>query len=201
MTRTTRGLIAALALGTALILAGCSQTTAGTPTGTTASETSSSSGSAMPALDPEPYRDKPCELLSADLPRSLGYTAPGTADISSRVSTLFTGQGCAWISGAKTIQIQILLKNQDPNLPGITKTFLQRDRGVLAYADPTEASGYQAAFADLTDERARGNCAVIVALSSDESAVTRASGYNNAQDSCDTAKQLAEAMIKTLQGS
>jgi hypothetical protein len=190
-------------IGATALLTACSQTTRGAATPDSSSVASASPGSnAARPLNPEPYRDKPCDLLPAELPASLGYPQPGTPDTTSQAATVITGQSCSWLAPAssKTIQVQVLLENRDAGAPGLAHTFSEHDKGLIAYADPTSVSGYEAAFADLTDERARGNCALLVSVSSTETVVARASGYSGAQDSCDTAKQLAEAMVKTLQG-
>jgi hypothetical protein len=191
-----------VAVGVTLALAGCSHSTTGSAAPVASSAGAPASSATAPALDPEPYRSKPCDLLPAGLPASLGYHQPPTSDTTSQTATLVAGPACSWLmpTEPKMIQVQVLIKNRDANLPGLAKTFLQLQRGLIAYADPTEVSGYEAAFADLTDERARGNCALVVAVSADEAVNARASGYSGAQESCDMAKQLAEAMIKTLQG-
>jgi hypothetical protein len=193
----------AITVGATLALAGCSHSTPGSAAPVASSAGAPASTATLPALDPEPYRSKPCDLLPANLPASLGYHQAPIVDTTSQVATLLAGPGCSWLmpTEPKSIQVQVLIKNRDANLPGLAKTFLQHQRGLIAYADPTEVSGYQAAFADVTDERPRGNCALLVAVSPDEAVNARASGYSGAQESCDTAKQLAEAMIKTLQGS
>lgn len=194
---------AAIAVVAALATTACSQTTSGSAAPATSSATGSSPGasSAQP-LNPEPYRSKPCDLLPAALPTSLGYTQPGIPDTTSQTATIIAGQGCSWLIPAesKMIQVQVLLENRDANAPGLAKTFSQHEKGLIAYADPTTVSGYEAAYADVTDERPRGNCALLVSVSDTQTLNARASGYSGAQDSCDTAKQLAEAMVKTLQG-
>lgn len=202
MNRAMRTLGAVVTAGATLMLAACTSGT-GNPTtpatSDTASPTSASSGSAMPALDAEPYRSKPCDLLPADFLSSAGYTAPGNADTTSQTSKTFSGQACNWHSGTKTIHVQIALKNGNP--PGIAKTLLQHDRGILAYAEPTDVSGYPSAYAGLTDLRSRGDCSLSVAVSDDVSLGFEAAGYGGEQQSCDLVKQMAEATIKTLQVS
>ncbi|WP_236788965.1 DUF3558 domain-containing protein [Amycolatopsis sp. GM8] len=194
-----------LAFGAMFALAGCSQSTPGSPipadTGT--SGPAASGTPSQPALDAEPYRTKPCDLLPADLLKSLGYTAAGMVVAPDKAA--IAGDACAWhdYSGpkAKSIQAHILKKITDPNFPGLAAIFNNYKKGLIAYADPTDVSGYQGVFADLQDDRSSGKCDLSVAISDTQVLTASADGYNNAQDSCDTAKQLAEAMIKTLQGS
>ncbi|TNC21182.1 DUF3558 domain-containing protein [Amycolatopsis alkalitolerans] len=197
---------ACLAFGATLALAGCSRSTPGAPapagTGTPAPATSGTQSS-PPALDAEPYRTKPCDLLPAALLKSLGYTAPGTVTAADKA--VIAGNACSWndYSGPKTrsIQVHIQRKITDPNFPGLTAIFNNYKKGLVAYADPTEVSGYQGVFADMVDERSSGKCDLSVAISDTQVLTASADGYSGAQDSCDTAKQLAQAMIKTLQGS
>lgn len=190
-------------LAAALPLAGCSNSTAGTPA--PASTDGSATSSAQPALDAETYRSKPCELLPAELPQSLGYSGAGTPVTAGKNVDLTTGQSCTWndFSGgkAKSIQVQILPKNSTPSFPGLASVFHNRELGLIAYAEPTDVLGYQAVFADTTDSRPNGKCAISVAISDNQLISADADGYQGADDSCDTAKQLAEAMIKTLGGS
>ncbi|WP_431876889.1 DUF3558 family protein [Amycolatopsis sacchari] len=193
---------AALAASAALLLAGCSQPTSGAPTPDGSPSAAAPSSSGLPALSAEPYRSKPCELLPATLPSSLGYSQAPTAETTGDRATYVTGQTCSWnMAGAsKAIQVQIFPENQNADSPGLTSTFSKFEKGLIAYADRTTVSGYDAVYADLTDERPRGNCPLLVAVSATETVGTRATGYSNAQEACDLAKQLAEAAVKTLQG-
>lgn len=194
-----------LALAALSLASACSQTTAGSP------EPSSSSGQSAPAsvggsaaptishpLDPTAYLNRTCDLVPQQLVTQLGYTnATPTGEDSS------FGPGCGWV-GTDTLKpknfnvsIEVLNGKRNGGLPTIYKA---RDRGFYAFAEPTTVSGYPAAYADLRDRRAQGKCTVFVGIADDLTFATGVDGYTNAQDSCDTAKQIAAAVITTLQG-
>jgi hypothetical protein len=187
----------------ATLLGGCSSTTAGSPA-PASTGASGGSSSSQPALDAEPYRTKPCELIPADMPASLGFSAPGAAMTEGKNVAVVGGQSCSWndfSSGAKSIQVQILPKNSDPRSPGISAILNNFKLGHLAYADPTDVLGYQAVFSDIKESRAQGQCSISVAISDTQVVGATTVGFPGADNSCGTAKQLAEAMVKTLGGA
>ncbi len=150
-------------------------------------------------LDPTSYREKPCELLPPQLSQSLNYTNPGITTLNG-VGAIVGGPACNWLMPGigKEISVQLGLTNTDPSTPGLARTFALREKGRIAYAEPTEVSGYPAAFADVTDGRPAGRCALAVAVADSEVFAATAQGYQGAQESCDLAKQVAEAVIQTL---
>lgn len=188
----------AIALSLALTSA-CSETKAGNPI---ASSSSAAATPTVPAvklpLDPAAFVDKPCDLVPQQLLSQLGYTDPTPTAADSPF-----GPGCGWIdvSGSNpknfSAGLQILKGKRNGGLSSIYQT---RDGGGYAFADPTEVSGYPAAFADTQDRRTQGKCSVYVGIADDLTFSVGVDGYQNAQDSCDTAKQIAAAVITKLQG-
>ena len=128
----------------------------------------------------------------------LGYSNPTPTTADSPF-----GPGCGWIdiSGAKpknfSVGVQILKGQRNGGLASVYKT---HDSGGYAYADSTDVSGYPAAFADTQDRRDQGKCSVYVGIADDLTFSAGVDGYSGAQDSCDTAKQIAASVITTLQG-
>jgi hypothetical protein len=191
------------------LLAGCSQNVPGTPNASTAPGASDTSGSGAPnndeiadPLDPTAFLNRPCDLVPQQLLTQLGFTAPGTPDTSSNTAKNLSGPNCGWISTAES-------KNMSINVPvlaggkhggGIETVFQARDQGGYAYADATKIDGYPGAYADIADDRAQGDCSLHVGIQNDLTFALSVSGYHDAQDSCGTAAQIADAVIKTLQG-
>lgn len=201
MTRLIRTVLSAcFAATSALALAACSQTTGGTPA--PASGTASSS---PPPVNVEPYRTKPCDLLAPSAVNSFGYTEPGSPTTDGSATLQINGQSCAWhsvVNGkSRSLQIGIALTNTNPRHPGLSDIYDNAKTGLVAYAVPTDVSGYPAVFADLRDDRPKGICTVTFAVSDTQLLTAGTTGYTGAQDSCDTAKQAAEDMIKTLKGA
>jgi hypothetical protein len=188
---------------TVLALAGCSQTTEGTPSTPGPSAATNAPGAQKVAnpLDPSVYQQKPCDLLPKATPTQLGYAGAGMPDLAS-VGAKSGGPGCSWLQSGtgREIHVQVGIKGQNPGHPGVSATFEQQRRGLIAYAEPTEVGGYPAAFADVTDGRSHGRCALVTAVADDQVIGSSAQGYQGEQDSCDLAKQLAAAAIETLKG-
>ena len=185
-----------LALPLAL-MGGCSATTAGTPTAdSSATSTPTASSEAQHVtnpLDPTPYLSKPCDLVPQQLTAQLGVTQP-KPDMS-------LGSFCGWISETddKTLTVSIPTLTNGKN-GGIAAVYKARDAGGYRFADPTEVSGYPAAFADTTDRRAQGKCTVYVGISDGVVFAAGVDGFRGQEDSCGAAQQVAAAVIATLEG-
>ena len=192
----SRKTIALVAVPMAL-LAACSTTTAGTPTvDSSAASTPTASSEAQHVanpLDPTPYLSKPCDLVPQQLTWQIGVTQP-KPDMS-------LGSFCGWISETddKTLTVSIPTVTNGKN-GGIAAVYKTRDAGGYRFADPTEVSGYPAAFADTTDRRAQGKCTVYVGISDDVVFAAGVDGFQGEQDSCGAAQQVAAAVIATLKG-
>src|SRR5215470_11312628 len=81
---------------TLAVVASCSQTTAGTPDGSASpAPTSAAAGGVSQPLDPNTYLGKPCDLVSQSALTQLGYTAPGTPNLTSQTA-ITGGPSCDW---------------------------------------------------------------------------------------------------------
>ncbi|KAA9165759.1 DUF3558 domain-containing protein [Amycolatopsis acidicola] len=203
MTRKYRLLMTALLAASAAAVSACSSTTDGAPSTSTSGASSSAPGSEQPTkvdhpLDPSAYLDKPCDLVPQTLVGQLGFSNPEPTGADSAF-----GPGCGWIdvrtshSRNFNVNIQVLKGKRNGGLASVYKT---RDAGGYDFAEPTDVSGYPAAFADTQDRRTEGKCSVYVGIADDLTFSAGVDGYDNAQDSCDAAKRIAAAVITTLQG-
>lgn len=184
------------------LLGACSSTTSGTPT-PASTGTSAGAASARPPLDPEPYRTKPCELVPASLPQSLGFSAPGQTVLRDPTVTMDLGQSCDWkeiTDTAKSAHVQILPR-VNPQASRVDTAVHNFQIGLLAYADVTDVLGYRSVFFDVRDNREKGDCSITVELGNGEDVGATANGFPGKDNSCGNAKQLATAAVKTLEGS
>jgi hypothetical protein len=192
--------------GTAALLtsvSGCTETTTGNPavssTGTTsqAGDSSTAPKVANPLTAIASYTSKPCDLVPTAMITQLGYSNPDPSNATSAI-----GPGCGWIdvrtSKGRNINVAIGILNGKGN-GGIAKIYTLNG-SLFSFVEPTEVSGYPAAYADGSDLRSKGKCEIWVGATDDVTFSVNADGYSGAQDSCDTAKQIAAAVITKLQG-
>jgi hypothetical protein len=199
-----RLLVLAGAAVTLTLVSACTETTSGSPgtSGTSASTQTSGPSSAPKVANPLPdvasYTDKPCDLVPAALVTQLGYSDPEPSDANGAL-----GPGCGWIdvrtAHGKNFNVAIGILNGKGN-GGIAKVY-SLNGSLFSFVEPTsDVSGYPAVYADTTDRRTQGKCALIVGVTDDVTFSVDTDGYSGAQDSCDTAKQIAAAVITKLQG-
>ncbi len=200
------------------LVAGCSDKTNGTatpatPTGggeettstTTQRSTPSSSSSDAPMvnnpLDASKYLTQPCAILSPATLQSYKISKPGKADVDSETAKL-AGPACIWTSDDQPISKSYNVGFLTGNKKGLSDTYRGGKKAFPGYFEPTEVDGYPAVFNDLIDARKNGSCNVTVGISDTlafRAAVTFPTQVGAA--SCDSAKQLASAVIQTLKGA
>lgn len=190
------GLLTALS-----ICAGCSQQTAGTPSADTAQPSAQSSAPKVSQpLDPAAYLGDPCTIVPPQVLTQLGYTDPGTPNTTS-ATAVAGGPSCQWLmpDSSKTIDVGIQRSSSGKDNGGVAK-ILSLNGSLFSFAEPTTVSGYPAAYADTQDDRPRGACTLWVGIQDDLTFSVADDRYSDAQDSCDTANQIAAAVISKLQG-
>jgi hypothetical protein len=214
------GLIKAMAgIAVAVVLvAGCSDkrngtatpaTTTGGRSETTSSpsrtSTSTSNGNGAPKvespLDASKYLSQPCAILSAAVLQSYKITKPGKPDVDSEVAKT-AGPACIWSSDDQPIPKGYNVGLLTGNKKGLSDTYRGGAEAFPGYFEPTDVSGYPAVFNGLTDTRKNGSCNITVGISDTlafRAAVTFPSSAG--ATSCDSAKQLAGAVIQTLKGA
>lgn len=191
-------------------LAACGTSAGGNPSGSevpssTASGTQSSSASDAPTgkaprvsapLPTAEITANPCNALSSSQMTELGIMPPGKA------STNDAGPICQWQGAANPSNaafINVLTANKN----GLDAIYTNHDLGKLAYFEPTEVDGYPGVYGEATDERSTGSCTVTVGVT-DQLAVAASvlllTGSNKAHP-CDSANQIASAMIEHLKGA
>jgi hypothetical protein len=200
-----------------VLVAGCSDKAPGTATPatttggsgettstTTGRSTPTSSGGAPKVSTPlsaGKYLPQPCTVLSAATLQTYKITKPGTPDVDSEVAKT-AGPSCTWTSDdqpiSKTYNVGFLTGNKN----GLSDTYRGGKKAFPGYFEPTEVVGYPAVFNDLIDARNNGACNVTVGIS--DTLAFRAAVTFPTQagaTSCDSAKQLAAAVIETLKGA
>lgn len=201
-----RAVVAALVLVSAAV-AGCTGETPGTPTPTPGTAPSSASSAApgdpnVPKvaipLDASAYVGDVCKLLPAPAAAELGFTEP------SEPASDTGNPSCGWGIRGKADSLQIILGtgNREKGMGGLAGLYKAKDGGQLRFLEPgPEVDGYPTVYYGIQDRRAGGNCDLAVGVADDLSIGTLAKGYDNEQDSCETAQKLASAVIKTLKGA
>ncbi|MFD8494964.1 DUF3558 domain-containing protein [Amycolatopsis sp. NPDC059657] len=188
--------LAAIA-GVGLLLAGCSKSTSGNATPTSAtSGPSSSSGPPVPQvtnpLDTTKFEQNPCNLLSPDQARALANLV--TTRLDSKAPG---GPICGWqdehhndvnFSFTRGGGLSDVYRNHRPDDPG--------------YFEPVPSiAGYPAVYGSIADSRADGTCTLIVGVSNDVVMVTSSELGGTSPDEknpCPLVQKAAEAAIATL---
>lgn len=196
-----------LAVLAAFGLAACSSTIPGTGTAVPSGQPSSTSRHpdvprvARP-LDVAAYQADPCKTVPQAAMTSLGFTAAGEPHVGQSASEK-AGPGCAWI-GSDGLSALLILEtaNRDKGTGGLTGQYTAKDSGALGFLEPApDVDGYPAVYADLSDRRAKGNCALVVGIADDLAFSATTSGFQGQQGSCGAAQQIAAAVLKTLKGA
>ncbi len=201
-----RAALAALVLVSAAV-AGCTGENPGTPTLTPGTSPSSASSAApedpnVPKvaipLDASAYVGDACKLLPAAAAAELGFTEPG----ESKNDT--SNPACSWGVRGKADSLQIILGsgNREKGMGGLAGLHKAKKAGQLRFLEPgPDVDGYPTVYYGIQDRRAGGNCDLAVGVADDLAINTNAGGYDNEQDSCETAQKLASAVLKTLKGA
>jgi hypothetical protein len=144
-------------------------------------------------LNPAPLLIDACAALSPSQLSSLGLEA-------GKPRTIETGKTCSWRykdGTSNTVNISPI----EPNKNGLSDIYDQRDQ--KAYFEPTQIADYPAVYADITDDRFRGVCALQVGVT-DQLAVfilTQLDYGTDAHKPCPVADKIGAAMIETLKKS
>jgi hypothetical protein len=189
-----------------LSLAGCSSQTGGEPSPVTQSPASStSSNPAAPKvanpLDVSAFLADPCKLVPQVTLSGLGFSNPGTVHDKNQSPA---GPDCGWIdpNAARNMTVILQTNNRDSGIGGLAGIYTGRDTGQLLLVEPApDVDGYPAVFSDRQDRRPRGACNLVVGIEDDLVFSVGNQGYEGAQDSCDAARQVAGAVVKTLKES
>lgn len=202
--------IAVLGLAVALVTAGCSDSTGGTPvagSGTTVTSTKpdpptqTSSGSedrygapkVDKPLDASKYLTQPCLAISSGLLESLALPTDGKPDTEGAIGS--RAPSCSWRAGPELASAGFLKANKN----GLTDLYRGNASHPEAYWEETTVDGYPGVFHGTPDSRGAGQCALAVGLSEALAMLVLESGRLGT-GSCDRAKKVAEAVIKTLKG-
>jgi hypothetical protein len=208
---------AAIVAGAAacLLLSSCAGTTPGS-----ANPVPSSPASATPSgnqadsdvpkvagapLDAGKYATDPCGLVPANVLSSLKYTDPGQYHPKGSTVDTQAGPSCDWTLRGEGTGLQVIVGtgNRERGAGGLAGYYAAYREGrpikFLERAPDTE--GYPTIYVDISDRRARGNCAIAVGVADDLAIGVQAEGYRGQDDSCAAATQAAAAAIKTLKGA
>jgi hypothetical protein len=100
--------------------------------------------------------------------------------------------GCGWHSDNGAISVAWL----DENKNGLADTYRRRD--VDPYFIETTVDGYPAVFTDFVDDRAKGQCGIVVAVSDTMTFYALVSDGPVGDAACDMAKQVGSATLTTV---
>ncbi len=193
-------------------VAGCADTEPGEalPNGNSSQSSAAPSNSlSFPSeLDVGSYMDRPCDVLSPELLESRGYPIEGqkleeTGPAGQRLSEL-TGPSCSW--GAKeTTHAQVLsvslIDQPSRGSEAVLNGVRERHRsGVLQLWEEVEVAGYPAAYYGLRDNRDRGDCAMMVAVSGTAIVTVNAGPYmDDPRQACVDVDEFVADLIGNLQ--
>jgi hypothetical protein len=158
-----------LQMAAVVALTACSAGEAGAPSPTTES---TQNGSPPPKdvpvvenpLDPTEYLDHPCDLLPESFIKEHDLRSPG--DPHDRAQIELAGPGCGWKPNSTGGAIQIIIEtaNRDAGTGGLQGSYDAFQRGQFDYWDPTSVSHYPAALPQISDDRDRGECNLVVGI-------------------------------------
>jgi hypothetical protein len=195
----------------AAAVAGCSSTAAGVavpattmsnPTSSSApAEASSTTTHGAPRvnrpLDVSRFLTKPCDLLSPPQLGELNLPSAGTPDLDSAIAKN-VGPGCTWSNSVAGNLVGVSFITGNPN--GLDDLYRGHEQGQFdGYWIETMIEGYPAVFHDITDARPSGQCNLAVGIS--DKVVVRVGEHGQLKEkSCDRAKVIATAVVRTLKG-
>jgi hypothetical protein len=141
-------------------------------------------------LNPAPLLSDSCAVLSSSQLSTLGLKTgkPRTNEI---------GETCTWQYSdgtSNTVNVVPMV----PNKNGLSDLYDQKDQ--KAYFEPTQIAGYPALYADITDDRSRGQCSLYVGVT-DQLAVyilTQLDDGADVTNPCPVADKVGAAMVQTL---
>lgn len=150
----------------------------------------------QPALDLEPFLDRPCAILTPE------QAAEWTVSNPERVpdERTYTGPACAFDpDDFNRVYFGITIDTSD------TLEVLYQQRETLGLFEPTEVAGYPGVFWDTADLRSHGGCALAVAVGPGRvlNVVVSARDPQSPEytDPCPVAVRIMEQMIETIKGA
>ncbi len=189
---------------------GCAGQEPGTATPVDSSATGSPSRESLSfpeELELSNFAERPCDALSDAVLEESGYAAKGTnLDDSGELGqnlTELSGPTCGWMA-AENIDSRVLSVTLIDRPSGHTAKALQTARnhhsdGVLELWEEISIAGYPAAYWGIRDNRDRGDCAVLVAVSESSLFSVVASYYfDSPQRACSDAEKIAVDLIENL---
>lgn len=189
----------------ATVLSGCVTFAGGSPspaveTSSTDTEPTTEDANGAPhvdePLDASPFLDDPCSVLTSEQLAGFGVVEPGEA--TGGAVAEHAGPQCIWNATPEVdSNIDVGFVTADEN--GLADLYGVRERE--AYFIETTVQGYPAVFHDQDDYRDTGFCNISVGISDTLSFRTAEYGNRDAQESCDRAKEVADAVITTLKGT
>lgn len=206
-----RGLLARTLLGAGVVMvavSGCSDTQAGTPIASSATNKTGPNGpSRAPSssndrgaprvtnpLDASRFLPKPCEVLTAAQLQALNLPAPGKTDTDTPLAKA-AGPACLWQNSDSRSTVGVALMSGNKN--GLSDTYSVPERWAKGYFEPTEVDGYPAVFNGSSDFRSQGDCQITVGIT-DTLAFSASESGRLKERSCDRAKQVASMVIQTI---
>lgn len=156
-------------------------------------------------LDPGKYVADTCSVVPKDVLTSLRFTDAG--EYQARGDSVFTkaGPSCLWTLHGEGIGMSVSFGtgSRDEGTGGLAGLYAgYRAKTYIRFLERApDVEGYPAIYWGLTDERPMGSCGIGVGIADDLTVDVYAQGYQGPDDSCGTANQVAESVIKTLKGA
>ncbi|WP_166664235.1 DUF3558 domain-containing protein [Actinophytocola oryzae] len=148
-------------------------------------------------LDTSRYERDPCRSLTADQAESLNLPRVGTIDDKIPLSI-----GCVWLNEETRGKVRIVFIVDDPR--GLSPEYDANNRGEYElFEELPDIEGYPAIVRGI-DDRAKGNCVVIVGVADDMAFATELSlstANVGQKDPCKTASDIAGMALQTMKGA
>ncbi|TLW91912.1 DUF3558 domain-containing protein [Saccharomonospora piscinae] len=208
---TTRRVAITIAfLGVATSAGACSNVESGTPSAhdSAAPSGTTSSAVAIPQqLDLQSYTSDPCALLPEQLLSSLRYapegdvTLPGDESFSQEVAGM-SGPYCGWKSeegAARTLTLTLLTSEFTQGENVFSRARELHSQGALTLWEELDVSEYPAAYWGIQDNRQRGDCALLVAVSDQDFLAVSADMYlEEPESACLDVESVTKSAIDNL---
>ncbi|MFC0114195.1 DUF3558 domain-containing protein [Kibdelosporangium aridum] len=186
----------------ALLSAGCTVTSEGSPSRTPMSVTSSpgpenryGAPAVTDALDASKYLAQPCSTLSTSQLMSLKLPAQGEADTTSAIATN-VGPSCSWKDSNVAYYLHLTFMVGNKN--GLADFYRGNHEGRFkGYWIETTVDDHPAVYQSARDNRQSGECDLAIGISDTLTFRTNVQSREG-ERSCDQAKQAASLVLQTL---
>jgi uncharacterized protein DUF3558 len=200
-----RWVSAVIGVAAVIVLAGCSEAEIGQPTPVSSSsdstrpsvtDTNGSVGRVRTPLNDARLVSDPCSALTTSQLQEIGFTTA----VKTHVERLGVANVCDWndntignLGASAGVAVQTTLTH------GLSDIYAQRSE--MAYFTPVMIEGYPAVFADFSDRRNSGTCALNLGVSDTSVLAIDYDQDDLGSTSCDKTQAIARAVVESLRGT